>query len=485
MSGKVFFAVTFGFLTGVFLHSIINFNIYEISLFLILWVAIFGFGYYKSQNRNLIIISIFVLASFIGLLRFSITDNIAIPSVIKSEPALYEGIVVREPEYREKTVHVVVRIDDVNILLYVPLGQKIVYGDKVKFFGEVKLPENFETDNGRVFDYRNFLGARGISFVVNYPKVEVLSHGSGNWIKNNLFNTKNIFLESIENNIPSPESALLSGFLLGVKESLGSDLENVLRRAGLSHVVVLSGFNITIIAAFIMFMFSAIRRNIRIIVGAIAIGLFAIMTGAEATVVRASLMALVVLLAHFIRRPYEVTRALIFVGVLMVFLSPKILVFDISFQLSFLATMGIIYATPVVERIFLMIPNFAHIREIIVATLSTQLFVSPFILYAMGTFSFVSIPSNLLFLPLVPLVMLTGFITGILGMISGIIALPFGQVTYYILHFQLYVAEFFGNLEIAQTTAPPFSAWWLLPSYIVIAFVIYRFSKNDSLQHSS
>jgi competence protein ComEC len=169
----------------------------------------------------------------------------------------------------------------------------------------------------------------------------------------------------------------------------------------------------------------------------------------------------------------------------MVAISPKILVFDISFQLSFLATVGIIYATPVIERLFQWLTNKIHIRDIVVTTLSTQLFVSPFILYAMGTFSIVSLPANLLVLPLVPIAMFLGLIVGVLGLISQALSTPFSFVVYFILHFQLSVAKFFGNLKIATITIEPFSAWWLLIVYGLILFVIILYSRNDSRLYRS
>lgn len=479
MSGASFYGISSGFLLGIFLHSIINFNLAEITFVLLLGVITLLLAILRESAKDkLIVVSIFIFALSLGMLRFYVFENSKGQFLLSNSPRIYEGIIVREPEYREKTTHVVTRLQDQNILLYVSKGQEFSYGDSIRFFGELEAPENFKTESGRIFDYQNFLQARGVDYVVQNPKVELLGSGNGAYIKEKLFLIKRKFLQSIERNIVAPESSLLSGLLLGVKESLGSQWEETIRRAGLSHVVVLSGFNITIVAMFFMWMFGFFKARIRIILGAIAIALFAITTGAEATVVRASLMALVVLLAHYLRRRYEVTRALILVGVAMVFVSPKILVFDISFQLSFLATVGIIYATPVIEKFFSFISNFAHIREIIVTTLATQLLVSPFILYAMGTFSIVSLPANLLVLPLVPIAMLIGFITGIVGLISSTLALPFAFIAYYILHFQLQVAKYFGNLSFSSTTIEPFPAWFLIPVYALILFVVFYLQRR-------
>lgn len=486
MRGISFFTLCGGFLTGIFFNSIVDISNYDILFSLFLGVIFWGISFFKQDSKKFFVAtSVFLLAFTLGLLRFSFNDDHKLKIPITGKPDFYEGIIVRQPEYREKTTHAVVSINDFKVLLYANAGEEFNYGDRLRFFGELKRADSLKTDNGRVFDYENFLAARGISYVVQYPKIEILSHGGGSNLKKNLFYIKNTFLNSIEKNINAPESSLLAGLLLGVKESLGSDWEDIFRRAGLSHVVVLSGFNIAIVGAFFMWIFSFLGKNAQIIFGAIAIFIFAIMTGAEASVVRASAMALVVLAAHSMYRRYDITRALVLVGVVMVLFSPKILVFDISFQLSFLATVGIIYATPVVERLFTWLTNKVHIRDIVVTTLSTQLFVSPFILYAMGTFSIVSLPANLLVLPLVPLAMFFGFVVGVVGIISSTIAIPFSYITYFILHFQLLVAKFFGNLSMATTTIAPFSAWWLLLVYGLIIFGLILFSRNDQKLRSN
>jgi competence protein ComEC len=486
MKATTFFTLCGGFLAGVFFHSIVDINFQLIILFLTIGISLLFLGFINVDSRKIFIItSLFFLAFSLGLIRFAFDIEDKTGLSVSGKPEFFEGILIREPEYRERSTHLVVSVDGVLILLYANVGEQFLYGDKLRFFGELKKAENFESDNGRVFDYANFLAARGISFVIQSPRIEIISRGEGSLVKEKLFYIKSSFLNSIEKSINAPESSLLAGLLLGVKQSLGKDWEDIFRRAGLSHVVVLSGFNIAIVGTFFMWCFGFFGKRLKIIFGAIAIFLFAIMTGGEASVVRASAMALVVLAAHSMYRRYDITRALILVGLIMVAISPKILVFDISFQLSFLATVGIIYATPVIERLFQWLTNKIHIRDIVVTTLSTQLFVSPFILYAMGTFSIVSLPANLLVLPLVPIAMFLGLIVGVLGLISQALSTPFSFVVYFILHFQLSVAKFFGNLKIATITIEPFSAWWLLIVYGLILFVIILYSRNDSRLYRS
>jgi competence protein ComEC len=145
----------------------------------------------------------------------------------------------------------------------------------------------------------------------------VVSSGGGNFLKRNLLALKHVFVEKIESVIAQPQSSLLGGLLLGSKRALGKDLQEEFRRAGVIHVVVLSGYNVTIVANAIMEFFSFLPRSFGIFSGIGSIILFALMTGASATTVRASIMAIFALLAGWIGRRYDVSRALVIAGVLM------------------------------------------------------------------------------------------------------------------------------------------------------------------------
>src|SRR3989338_10307312 len=159
------------------------------------------------------------------------------------------------------------------------------------------------------------------------PRVALLSGGQGSWFVEKLFAFKESFIANISRLIPEPHAALLGGLVVGAKQSLGKKLLDDFRTVGVIHIVVLSGYNITIIAYFIEWLFSRLRKNLRLTLASLGIILFAIMVGASATVVRATIMALLALMARSIGRTYMVTRALLIAGSLMLLHNPKILVF--------------------------------------------------------------------------------------------------------------------------------------------------------------
>ena len=190
-----------------------------------------------------------------------------------------------------------------------------------------------------------------------YPSVELIESGHGNIIKRGLFSFKRTFLEKVGKVIPDPQVSLLGGLVVGAKQSLGEKLQEDFRKTGIIHIVVLSGYNVTIVAEAIMRFFSFLPFLFGISVGVIAIIFFAIMTGGSATIIRASLMAILVLLARATGRTQTITRALFIAGFLMLIHNPKILVFDSSFQLSFTATIALIYLAPKIEKHFHLVPN--------------------------------------------------------------------------------------------------------------------------------
>lgn len=164
-----------------------------------------------------------------------------------------------------------------------------------------------------------------------------------------------------------------------------------------------------------MKIFSFLPRNIGAYFGILAILLFVLMTGANSTALRAGIMASLMIFARATGRNYDVARTMILAAVLMIFINPFVLVYDVSFQLSFIATIGVIFYAPRFEKYFRWITPKLGLRDIVSVTTAVYIFVLPFILYKMGNLSIVALPANILILPLIPFTMLFGFLSGFLG----------------------------------------------------------------------
>jgi len=395
------------------------------------------------------------------------------------EPALeqkvsYEGVVVREAEVRENATHLYVRTNDALILVKTDRYTNVQYGHKVAIKGTLQKPEAFETELGRSFNYPGYLHARGVSYVIPHAEVSVIGEDEGNPLLASLYFFKHAFMENLEGVLPSPHAGLAEGLLLGVKQALGEDLEEAFVKTGITHIVVLSGYNITLVIVFVMYILSYLFPfRGQLLFGLVAILLFALLVGLSATVLRASLMAILILIAKLTGRTYDVLRALVIAGVLMLIWNPYLLVFDIGFQLSFVATLGLILLSSYLERTFHFMPTFLGLREFLVATVAAQLFVTPLLLYQMGQFSVVSVFVNVLVLPMVPFAMLTSFVTGVIAFISPEAAQFAGLAAYATLWYILFIAETFASFSFSSFAIPPFSFVWVLLMYTALGYAVY------------
>jgi competence protein ComEC len=488
MQGSKFIAGTLGFLVGVLLCSFVSVPLL-VALGLVVAASLFTFVrfYVSEQYAVSPPVIIFLVMCGFGVVRydtFNQKPDEDLLSHAESRIGLV-GTIVREPDEREKNT--LVTLGDISlgiagdgdlvsgrILIRAPRYPHLLYGDRVAVSGILKVPEPFETDGGRQFDYPAYLAKDGIHFVMNSPRIERIGVGQGSAILATLIEFKQSFLSRIRRFIPAPEEGLLAGIIFGEQGGINKTLSDDFRKSGLVHVVVLSGYNLSVVADWIMKAVAFLPRIAGLSLGAFGIVVYTLMAGASATAVRASLMALLVILAQGTRRKYDVTRALIIAGLMMVCANPKVLVFDRSFQLSFLATIAVIYVAPLFEKKFSLIPEKYGFRGIIATTIATQVIVLPYLLYTSGTLSLLSLPANILVLPLVPATMFVGFLTGVLGFISSVIAVPIALLATSFLSWIIGVAEYVASLPLSGIVIPAFPFAWCVAVYVMMAIVIVR-----------
>ena len=443
-------------------------------------------GAYQDENAfspPLLPLILFLLFVAIGALRTEVSswqfDRSQLERQVGSEVRLV-GTIVREPDERERSRHLHVQSGEDLILVTTDRLGLFSYGDEVEVSGKLERPKSFETDLGRTFDYPNYLRAKGIEYNISFADVAVLERGHGNVVMSALLTGKHFFLDKLQQVIPEPEVGLGAGLLLGVKSALGDDIEANFRRTGIIHIVVLSGYNVMLVVAFVMFCLSFLFPfRYRVAVGIATIAAFALLVGLSATVVRASVMAILVLLAQVFGRQYNVMRALLLAGLLMVFINPYLLVYDVGFQLSFMATLGLLLIMPKFELMGLAKAKWFGVKEFFLATLATQVAVLPLLMYHIGEVSLISLVVNILVLPIVPVAMLLTFLTGIMAFISAAIAGLLGYAATLTLSYILAVAEWFASLPYAAVTVPEFSAPIAFGLYGVMAMTWFYLERRS------
>lgn len=491
MQDRIFYSISLGFIGGVFLGSHFEGDFYSILLIGFLSAVSVLFFYIVSSNKWGRIASFFILFISFGILYFNYFNSKPVPIFLEQQvnkQVSLKGLIVKDTEEREEDMRLVVKVaeggESANILVSVDLGEDFKYGDEVMWTGKLEKPENFTTDNGKEFDYVNYLKKDGILYLVKNASIEKISENNGNFLKNFLFKIKNSFVEKINLNIPPYESTLMNGLILGERSSFPDSLREDFIKTGTIHIVALSGYNVTIIAEWFMKVLYFLPQAFAIYGGIISIILFVLMTGGASTSIRAGIMAILVLIARATGRNYDVLRGLVLAGVFMILLNPYVLYFDVSFQLSFIATIAVIFFTPKIEKYFYWVTERFGLRDIFAVTTAAYLFVLPFILYKMGNLSIVALPTNILVLPLIPVTMLFGFLTGFMSFFSLVLALPFSYAAYYLLHYELYIIKLFALLPFASFNIQNFPL--VLTILIYLYFIklifggsIYRFFKQD------
>jgi competence protein ComEC len=401
-----------------------------------------------------------------------------------------EGVVADDPDRRDASVRVVLAVSAVNgvqatgkALLVLPKDSEVQYGDRMEVRGLLEVPQAFETNTGRVFDYQSYLKVRGVSVVIQRANVRSIEEGSMS-VHRMLYAIKHTFERSLERVMQEPMVSLMKGLLLGEKSSLSDQLMQAFIIAGLIHIVVLSGYNIGVVAEWTLRCFALfMSRKVALVSVGVVIVLFAIMAGGGMATVRAAVMGLIAVLARYLNRPAAALRALVFAAICMVLYNPLVLV-DVGFILSVLATFGLITLSPSVEKILLWLPAGA-IRSTAATTVAVQLFVLPALLFFTGVLSFVSVPLNVLVLPLVPLAMLLGFLAGSLGLLHPYVALLPALGADWLLSIIITLTSWSAALPLAAVVVPVFPVWVVVAVYVPLTLLAVKLYGNSDAQPRS
>lgn len=492
MSGAFIYALAIGVCLGAALSILVGWGNLAALLCIVLGTLALLLARRFSQ---LVLVAVLCAAMALGFLRAdSLQESQRAESLssFENREVVVRGSVVEDPDIRATSVRAVLRVSSVDetpargvVLAVLPRVVTVAYGETLEVQGVLTPPEAFLTDSGRVFDYPHYLEAQGVTSLL--PRATLLSSTPGSpSVLGTLYRVKHTFMQTLERTLQEPYAALAGGLLLGERRALPPTLTDDFINAGLIHVVVLSGYNISLVSEGIFRALAFLPRTASFSIGAVSMFLFALMAGGGAATVRACSMALIALLARYFHRQALAVRMLALTCAGMVLWNPLSLLYDPSFILSVLATFGLIMLSPSVEeklpKILAALPS---LRSIVASTIAVQIFVLPALLYYTGILSFVAVPANVLALPVVPFAMLLGFVSGLLGLISPYLALAPAVLGQALLWWIISVASVSAHLPLATLTTPAFSAWLMVVSYIpltAVAIMLYKktFRKNET-----
>ena len=383
--------------------------------------------------------------------------------------------VVRKPESGDFSKNVTVRMRSCDgdlcpegqIRARFPILEEVSFGDVGKFSCDATLPDEA---------WRMYFAKEGISHVCANPKWERLGKESGPLVSISGFSDR--FESSLGRALPEPESGLAMGILLGGDGRLPRKVQEDFRNAGLAHIVAVSGYNISIVAEYLLLLgivFFLPRRGAAIgaLLGSVA---FVCVSGAPPSSVRAVGMASALVLAWILGRRYASLHAVLFASVVMLIGNPLLIRHDLGFLLSFAATSGIILASPVVGRLLQDTRSVPRMfLEGLFLTVAAEAAILPIVFSNFGHFSLMTFPANALLLPLVPLAMLFSFLSGFFGIFSETIGSVLGFPAYVFLHAIVSGASYAASFTSADITWDSFgwtaSAVWYVTLGGVFVFV--------------
>lgn len=337
------------------------------------------------------------------------------------------------------------------------------YGDEVRVRGRLQKPGNVGE-----FPYDKYLSRFDIYSVISRGMIQNHGRNTGDPLFNTLYSWKDRFEYQINRIFPEPHASFLAGLLTGSRRGVPEHVLKDFNATGLTHILAISGYNITIVIALISAFLFFLPLRFRTIPAILGIILFTIFVGASASVVRASIMGILGLLALSTGRQRHGRILILLTMVLMLIWQPKQLWYDASFQLSFLAVIGLSELSPFLHRWFAPLPEIPGITDALKMTIAAQIFAIPWIAFLFESVSLVAPLANVSIALLVPAAMLLGSI----GVLASFLWFPLGQLISYVawgcLELIVRIAHTLASLPFASIPLPWVSKETVLLSYILL-----------------
>ena len=435
------------------------------------------------SSRLVKIIGFSILFFVCGMLRWEIGRPNITPDHIgyynDQEETTFIGIVVKEPDIRDTNTKLTVQVKDNyqgKVLVTVPNYPQYHYGDKLKIICKLKTPQ--ETEN---FSYKDYLSLYNI-YSVCYSqagRVELLSSGQGNPIYASILKLKAKTNQVISEILAEPQASLLAGLTLGERGNFPQKVLDDFSRVGLTHIIAVSGFNITLVSSVVMWILLGLGlwRKHAFYFAVLFLILYVIFVGAPASAVRAGVMGFLFLLAQYLGRLNYSGNAIVLAAIVMLVINPKLLPYDVGFQLSFAAVLGLVYIYPVFTKLFTKLPELGSIKNIILLTLAAQMATLPLLMFHFSRLSLISPFANILVVPLIPFITIMGFCSIILGFFYWLLGWMFSWFIYPLLTFIIKVSDYlaripYGSLELKMQ-------WWMVVIYyLVLGGLLVWYNRN-------
>lgn len=395
------------------------------------------------------------------------------------------GTIIREPDRRplftnytvrvelfEDAFHKPTEVDGLILLRDKRMFPPFQYGDRVLIKGVLELPPAGQ--------YKNYLSLQNIHAILNNGSLSYSGEGSGHSaFFGMMFRLKEIFESHISGMFPEPHAAFLAGLLTGSRRGIAEHLLEDFQITGLTHIIAISGYNITIILTIIAGALFWVPVKWRIIPSVLLIVAFTLFVGASAAVVRAAVMGILGLLALQSNRAVNGRLLIGWTLFFMLMWNPKYLWYDAGFQLSFLAVIGLLEISPLMAPLF---KKLGIIGEMVCQTLSANIITLPWIAFLFGRISLISPLANILVAPVVPFAMLFGFLGTISSFISFFLGQLFSFLAFGMLSWAIFMTKLLADVPLASVELE-FKKSIVIGSYLFLSIGVF-FLQKKYIHHS-
>ncbi len=419
------------FIIGIGLASI-GFSVWLVCG---LYIALVIANFYFKKNWKIFIIG---LTLFLGLFYYHLYVVWQDQRVPFDRQLTFEALVSGDPRHGLEYQELDISLQDPwrgSVHVYTNLYPEYHYGDLLELNGKISKSPSGKTMSG-------------------FPDITLIAENRGSSFKAILFKIKNSLVENLQKVLPPDKSALASGILLGERAEFSDSLKEAMQKSGTTHIVALSGYNVSIISNLLFgYLLYVLSRRTSFYISVLAIIAFVLMTGAEPSVVRAAFMGIIVLVAEQSSRVYSFRNAITITAFVMLLFNPTLLIFDVGFEFSFLALLGLIYIEPFLRK--LIVKNVRDkeswsnrlktgMPKIALQTFSAQVAVAPVALYVFGYVSPWSLLANVLILQFIPITMLLSFITALSGFLSHGLSLVVSWALGILLGYEIFIINLFS-----------------------------------------
>jgi competence protein ComEC len=424
------------------------------------------------READLRLFNIILLAFALGGLRYAfVPTTSAIAAYNNTGGLTIKGYVIAEPDTRDDRIDLRVRVEQVIrgeqstqadglVLVRAPRVTDVHYGDTIRATGSLITPGEFDT-----FSYADYLAREGVFSIMQNASVtrtSIFSPSYGDLAVSLLNGLRRSAYTVITRHLPEPQAGLLGGMILGDRRGISPQLTDDFAAVGASHLIAISGFNMVILTGVVMGVLTRLmssRRSVAVI-GIGIIVLYTLLVGASPGVVRAAIMSSLLVIAPLLRRRTYVPASLAFAALLMTLHNPTVL-WDVSFQLSFAATLGLALFVDPLARWFNTLLAYLFPQRTaerlgrwlegpLIVSAAAQITTMPLIVLYFERLSLVWLPVNLLVIPVHPVQLLLG------GLATGVAAaVPvLGQILYWaeyaVLSWTIGVVRTFAALPFAD-----------------------------------